>query len=162
MQQEDKALQSTEDPSPDSRVAWRRLQMVLGYLESNIKAETLPQDPFCQHSGVERQLTNIYFRCNGCYHRGRPWAYMDCPFIDTTQSSGSGPAAPSCLMGMAIWEGLAAIRIVLLKDCRCSGRHSLEVRQTGTLTVQEENKSSSLQEEDRSLVHQRSSAQPGS
>ncbi len=55
MQEEAKALQSTEGPSPDSRVAWMRLQLVLGHLKSNIKAETLPHDPFRQHSGVEWQ-----------------------------------------------------------------------------------------------------------
>ena len=78
VQEEDKALQSTEGPHPDGRMAWRRLRTALEHLKSNIKAQTLPRDPFCQHSGVGRQSTNIYFRFNGCYHWGRPWAYMDC------------------------------------------------------------------------------------
>ncbi len=136
MQEEDKASQSAEDPYPDSRVAWRRLQTVLEHLKSNIKAQTSPRDPFCQHSWVGRQSTNIYFRCNGCNWE-RPWAYMDCPSINTTQSSSSGPAASFCSMDMVIWGDHGAMRIVLLKDCGCSGRHSLEVWRTVTLTVQE-------------------------
>ncbi len=109
MQDGDKALQSAEGPFSDSRVAWRQLQLALEYLKSSVKAQTLLLDPYCQHSGVGWQSINIRFHFDGYYHWEGPWAFMDCPAVDTVESSGSRPAASSCSMDMAIWGGLGAI-----------------------------------------------------
>ncbi len=162
MQEEDKALQSTEGPYPDSRMAWRRLRMALEFLKSNIKPQTLLRVPYCQHSGVGRQSINICFRFNGYNHWEGPWAYMDCPAVDTAESSGSRPAAPSCSMDMVIWGDLGVIRIVRKKDCRYSGRFQLYSLADTYADCSGSNKSGNLQEEDVSLAHQRLLAQPDS
>ncbi len=90
--------------------------MVLERLKSNIKAQTLSRESRLQHSRSEWQPVNVCGQSDGRYHWEGPWAYMDCPAIDTMESSGSRPAASSCSMSLTTWGDPGVTRIVLLEE----------------------------------------------